>query len=147
MRVTILRGISGAGKTTWVKDHVADAVVVSADHHFTIDGEYKFDRSKLQENHNKCFKKFLEAILKSELWIIVDNTNIETWEYAPYVLAARAYDYEVELITFICSVELSQSRKDLVPTEQLQNMQKRLDEETEYMPQRFRSIHRVINIC
>ena len=147
MKVTILRGISGAGKTTWTKANAASATIVSADHYFMKDGEYRFDVQKLQENHNRCFRDFMDAILKQESWIVVDNTNISTWEYSPYVLAAESYGYEVELLTFLCSPELATSRKQQVHADKVYSLSKRLDEETRTMPQRFARIHRIIDVC
>lgn len=144
MRVTVLRGISGAGKTTWVKTHAADAVVVSADHYFFVDGVYKFDPSKLPEFHNRCFRSFLDAVLVATPYIVVDNTNIHAWEYAPYVLAAQAFGYEVELLTLTCSIELSQARKNIVPPRQLVRSLEELDQETANMPKRFAGIHRTL---
>ena len=147
MKVTVLRGISGSGKTTWTKAHESKAHIVSADFYFMRDGVYTFDPQKLEENHAKCFRAFMEALLKSEEWIIVDNTNICAWEYSPYVLAAEAYGYAVELVTFECSVEVSLSRKDAVPPEKLRATSQRLEEEARRMPRRFKGIHRVISSC
>lgn len=147
MKVTVLRGISGAGKTTWTKTYASSALIVTADRYFTKDGIYEFDPRMLQENHNKCFYDFMDAILKSAPWIVVDNTNVCAWEYSPYILAAQAYGYEAELLTLRCPVETSLSRKDQVPPDELRLMSGRLDEETQTMPKRFKQIHRVIDVC
>lgn len=144
MRVTILRGISGSGKTTWANAYANQALIVSTDHFFLQEGVYQFDPLKLAEYHERCFREFLEGILAHAEWIIVDNTNISAWEYAPYVLAGRAYGYEVELRTFECPVDVSRMRKQLVPENELQGTFERLERETRMMPKRFRSIHRVI---
>lgn len=147
MKVTVLRGISGAGKSTWVKTHAADAAVVSADHFFHVDGEYRFDPSKLQENHAKCFRAFVEALFAKAPHIIVDNTNIEAWEYSPYVIAAEALGYQVELLTLECSVDISLSRKKMVEPKSLERMHASLTRETEHMPKRFQRIHRIEKTC
>jgi predicted kinase len=147
MRITVLRGISGSGKSTWVKNNAPDAHVVSADHFFMIDGEYKFDPSKLQENHTKCFREFMDAILSSEAHIVIDNTNIQAWEYSPYVIAGEAFGYTVEILTLECTVEASLSRKDLVKQKSLERMHAELTRETEYMPKSFQKIHHVESTC
>jgi predicted kinase len=144
MKVTILRGISGSGKSTWAKEHGEEALVVSADVFFLQDGTYQFDPSRLQEVHINCFRRFMEAIFTSVPWVIVDNTNISAWEYSPYVLAAQAYGYEVEILTFNCSVELSRSRKNLVPLPSLHRTCERCNQETLTMPSRFKPLHRVV---
>lgn len=147
MKVTVLRGISGAGKTTWTKTHASSAVVVTADRYLGEDGVYRFNPQKLQENHNDCFHDFIEALLRAAPWIVVDNTNVYAWEYSPYVLAAQAYGYEVELVTLHCSVDLSLSRKDQVPSDELRLMSNVLDEETHTMPKRFKQVHRIIDVA
>ena len=144
MRITVLRGISGAGKSTWAARHAHEALVVSTDAFFLVRGEYRFDPRKLQENHGRCFRAFMEGILRAKPWIIVDNTNVQAWEYAPYVLAGQAYGYEVELLTFPCSVETSLARKQLVPAEDLRHIHARFEQETREMPRRFRGIHRLM---
>lgn len=145
MRITILRGISGAGKTTWIKKHATDAFVVSADSYFYQAGTYVFDPSKLQENHERCFREFMDAVLRKEAWIIVDNTNIESWEYAPYVIAGKAYAYEVEILTLEVSYDVARARKNLLADPALRRTFDRLNRETKNMPARFRSLHRSVN--
>ena len=147
MKVTVLRGISGSGKSTWVSQNASDAVTVSADHYFVIDGEYRFDASKLQENHGKCFRAFMDAVRLGAPHIVVDNTNIEAWEYSPYVIAAEAFGYEVEVLTLDCTVEASLARKALVNQKSLERMHEALARETGTMPKRFQRIHRIEKTC
>jgi predicted kinase len=147
MKVTVLRGISGAGKSTWIKNNAPTAFVVTTDRYFTIDGVYHFDPKNLEEFHKKCLRDFLDALQRKEPWIVVDNTNINAWEYAPYVLVARAYDYEVELLTLACTVEISLSRKDRVPSNELESISKQMEKETQSMPRQFKKMHRIINAC
>jgi predicted kinase len=147
MRVTVLRGISGAGKTTWVKANAQDAVVVSADHFFEVDGKYIFDPTKLGEAHRACFRQFMDAVLAQKPHIVVDNTNISAWEFAPYVIAGEAYGYEVEIRTLVCTVDVSLQRKELVPPGDVKRMDERLQKETREMPPRFKAIHKVVQTC
>jgi predicted kinase len=142
MRVTVLRGISGSGKSTWAKQQ--GVPVFSTDQFFMIDGEYRYDATRIGEYHSRNLRAFLEALWRSEPWIIVDNTNICAWEYSPYVLAGQAFGYETELVTFLCSPETSLARKALIPAEQLFRISEQLVEETRNMPRRFRNMHRTI---
>lgn len=144
MRISVLRGISGSGKTTWAKQHEGKALVLSTDHYFLVDGEYRFDPMKLGENHRRCFREFAEAVLKSEPWIIVDNTNLSAWEYAPYVVMGEAYGYQVELLTFMVTPEVSLQRKQLVKEDDLHRSYQRFVRESAHMPSRFERIHRVM---
>lgn len=144
MKVTILRGISGAGKSTWIKKNAPNAFVVSADLFFMVDGEYKYDINKLEDAHRHTFKTFLEALADKKEWIIVDNTNVHAWEYSPYVLAAGAYGYDVELLTFECSADVALSRKQLVAEDKLRSIAEIFVRETERMPRKFKGINKTL---
>ncbi len=108
-KVYILRGPSGAGKTTWVKKIEAQVTVCSADHFFEeqitplehVDGVrigYNWDVAKLPEAHAACMTAFLQALMEGHPVIAVDNTNSRKWMYHSYELAARLAGYEVEII-------------------------------------------------
>ncbi len=144
MRVTILRGISGCGKSTWAAQHASEAYIVSTDRYFVKDGVYTFDASKLATYHQQAFRDFLEAILRQEPWIVVDNTNILLWEFIPYVVAAQAYAYTVEIITLACSLETSLARKQLLAEQKLRYKLRDLDYETTHFPKQIAEIHRII---
>ena len=51
MKVVILRGLPGAGKTTYVSKMPAPTLVVSADHYFVQGQAYRFDADKLAAAH------------------------------------------------------------------------------------------------
>ena len=142
MKATILRGISGSGKSTWANQQSAS--VFSTDRYFMVDGIYQYDPAKLATYHNQNLRAFIEALLQQDPWVIVDNTNVFAWEYAPYVLSAQAFGYTVEIITFVCPPEVSLQRKNLVPQDQLLRSYQQLTRETELMPYRFRPMHRLV---
>jgi hypothetical protein len=56
----IIRGLPGAGKST-LANRLADWVI-SADDHFVVDGEYKFDPTKLPEAHANCYNRTKNAL-------------------------------------------------------------------------------------
>lgn len=143
MRATVLRGISGSGKTTWAEQQ-ADAKIFSTDAYFVVDGEIRYDASKLGEYHGRNLRAFIEALQRQEAHVIADNTNINAWEYSPYVQAAQAFGYEVELMTFDCSVETSLARKQLVDAEKLRFIHDNFLRQTATMPRYFKAMHRVI---
>jgi len=98
--VIVMSGVSGSGKSTYVKNRfVRYFEVVSADDFFETSGKYKFDASKLSEAHGTCFRNFIEALQSETEFVIVDNTNTTCEEIAPYMLGAQAYGYEAEIIT------------------------------------------------
>jgi predicted kinase len=112
-KVIVMSGVSGSGKSTYAQKLFAaaenGACIVSADNFFLNEqGEYKFDPSKLSEAHAQCFRAFLAAMTDSIFpynLIIVDNTNTQTFELAPYVLGAAAFGYDCGIITITVSVE------------------------------------------
>ncbi len=99
-KVIILSGVSGSGKSTYIEKLNLDAdYIVSADHYFMKDGEYKFDPTKLSEAHASCFRRFVRVLKYCALIVVVDNTNTTAVEIAPYVLGAQAFGWDVEIKT------------------------------------------------
>lgn len=105
MKVKIMCGSSGSGKTTYAGKHFPGATVCSADHFF-IDGEgnYNFEGSKISEAHAECLKKFNKIVQNTDdvdAVVVVDNTNTTVAEIAPYAALALAYGHELEIIKFV----------------------------------------------
>lgn len=125
--VVLIRGISGAGKSTYVKKHFPDAVVCSADHHFEDkEGGYNFDPRKLGAAHGSCKRKFAEALQRKEPLVVVDNTNTKMKEMTPYYKAAKAAGYEVRVVRLVVDPEVAASRNvHNVPEEVVKRMQAR----------------------
>lgn len=100
MRVVIMRGVPGSGKSTYVKANYPGAFVVSADDYFTRDGVYTFDPAKLGEAHKNCLRRFL-AFLRTaphDSTLVVDNTNTHAHEIAAYYRLAECYAESVEIV-------------------------------------------------
>jgi len=120
MRVIVMRGVPGSGKTTAameiVKSYVAYGSyrhkIVSADAYFVRlgNGRYAFDASLLSQAHAECFKSFIEALQRKTDLVIVDNTNSTAVEMAPYMLGAAAYGYEAEYVTIHCDPIVAAAR-------------------------------------
>lgn len=107
--VTVMRGLPGAGKTTWAKRNLGKTtwtkrnleggVIVSADDYFVCDdGVFRYRPAELAEAHADCFRKFLKALVDDIAHVIVDNTNMTLWHCSPYMLAAAAFGYQAELV-------------------------------------------------
>lgn len=109
MKVYILRGLPGSGKSTWAQEqqhHVGRAfsVICSADDYHMKNGIYQFDPKNISTAHNECMKKFLHSLNNvghTEL-LIVDNTNTTTWEIAPYYRLAEVYGHKPIILEFLC---------------------------------------------
>jgi NEDD4-binding protein 2 len=59
---------------------------------------YKFDPSKLPDAHQWAQQNFAQRASKGVSPLIVDNTNIATWEMYPYLQMASQYSYLVEIM-------------------------------------------------
>lgn len=134
----ILRGLPGSGKTTFVRENLPGAVVCSADHLFEDPqtGEYRFDRTRISEAHQACFRKFVEACQAGEPLVVADNTATSVTEVAPYVLAAQAYGYEAEIISLRCDLATALERNvHAVPSNVVELLARQLaDEEARFAP-------------
>lgn len=97
-KMIILRGKPGSGKTTVCETNYKSWTHVSADHFFyDMNGDYKFDGSKIQSAHDLCYSKAQRAIERGEN-VIVDNTNKRLGEFMRYVKLAREKGVQVLVI-------------------------------------------------
>jgi len=136
MRVIVLRGIPGSGKSHQAAS-ITGATVVSADHYFlNSDGVYKFDPTKIADAHNACLRRFLEELQNpsSEL-IIVDNTNASIAEMAPYMALAGAFGVPAKIIEIECAPTTAAARNvHGVPAESVQKIHDVMCENTALLP-------------
>lgn len=100
----IMRGLPGSGKSSLAANLNADlhGIICSADDYFMVDGEYRYDPAKIKKAHAACRQKFERALAERQD-VVVDNTHSRTWEYLPYVEAAREAGYKVEVHEIFCS--------------------------------------------
>jgi predicted kinase len=93
----ILRGISGAGKSTKAKELGQGGVVLSTDDFWMENGEYKFDVSRLGIAHKWNQNRALKALQEGISPIVIDNTSTTAWEMNFYAKAAVQYGYQVRI--------------------------------------------------
>ncbi len=102
----IIRGIPGAGKSTYAKSILklyqdAGKLVLhyEADMYFIdLDGSYLFDPTRLKDAHNWCQASVKHA-LETKHSCIVSNTFIKKWELQPYIDMASSLKVPVTILT------------------------------------------------
>ncbi|OPL19808.1 MAG: hypothetical protein AVO35_02205 [Candidatus Aegiribacteria sp. MLS_C] len=134
-----MRGIPGAGKSTWARLNHPDAVVCSADSFFLDDeGVYRFDGERISEAHSWCLRNFAETMASLERHelqdtaqvVIVDNTAIRAWEISPYYSLASAYGHDVKIVQLCCDVPTALARNiHGVPADRIEKMHDGLSSE------------------
>jgi predicted kinase len=126
----LIRGLPGAGKSTFAHFVWNEYAICEADKYF-IDknGEYKFDATKLKEAHAWCKKeveiRMMDNAANPQFYpeIVVSNTFTQEWEMEDYFILAEKYGYKV----FSIVVENRHGNKNVhgVPEEKLQQMRNR----------------------
>jgi predicted kinase len=144
MKVYILRGISGAGKSTYARylqKTEGEVLICSADAYMDDgNGGYHFDSRRLEDAHKYCLRTFIDGLQKRWPVIVLDNTNITWHEFRPYVVVAEAFDYEVEIVMITVDPEMAADRtRHDVPLKSLKSRFKALHDDLKRaaIPQRI----------
>lgn len=129
----IVRGLPGSGKSTFATHLVgADFLVCEADKYFMVDGEYKFDATKLKAAHEFC-RNTVETYMRDNVeandqfyrQIAVSNTFTQEWEMQPYFDLAKKYGYTV--FTIVVENRHGGVNQHGVPDEALTRMRDRFE--------------------
>lgn len=125
--IYILRGVSGAGKSSVAEDLIKgrNGVICCADDYLYNDkGEYDFTLANGGVNHRKCQAKFAQALNEDYDVIVVANTNTKEGEFKFYAVEAAKYD----TVVFYLVVENRHGGKDVhgVPENILVNQEQRV---------------------
>ena len=131
-KLYIVRGLPGSGKSTFAEALVgADFLVCEADKYFMVDGEYKFDATKLKQAHEYC-RNLVETYMKDSLVndqfyreIAVSNTFTQEWEMQAYFDLAEKYGYMV--FTVIVENRHGGVNQHGVPDDKLEQMKNRFE--------------------
>lgn len=129
MKALIMRGITGAGKTSHVGSLPGTKVICSADIAHVQGGVYKFNPALKEKAHNDCLILWISTLRRWKEhgeqwdWLICDNTNTTSWEIAPYYRLAEIYGIQVEILRIEVDPVLACKRNThQVPIERVFNM-------------------------
>ena len=125
----LIRGVSGSGKNT-LGALIAGVgnwkfPVLAADDYFMIDGEYKFDGSKLKDAHADCQARVEANMQEDHARVIVAGTFTREWEMQAYFDLADEYGYRV--FTVIVENRHGGTNEHGVPDEAVQGMRDRFE--------------------
>jgi hypothetical protein len=97
LKLYLIRGISGSGKTTYAKQLMKQDPSLShyeADMFFYKNGDYVFNPALLKDAHLWCKNK-TEEDLSNGKSVIVSNTFTQKWEIDPYIQLGKKYGAEI----------------------------------------------------
>ena len=98
IELLLIRGLPGSGKSTMAKEYAkAGYVHCEADQYFEVNGQYRFDASKLSAAHADCLQRAIAA-LDAGYPVVVANTFTRRWEMEPYVKAAKIRGVNVRIV-------------------------------------------------
>ena len=131
--LVLLRGVPGAGKSSFANFVWNSGVIFEADKFFdTPDGGYKFDATKLKEAHEWCrlgVQTAMEENIQTDSQyyseIVVSNTFTREWEMQAYVDLAKEFGYTV--VSLIVENRHGGVNEHGVPEEKVQEMRDRFE--------------------
>lgn len=97
MKLVLIRGLPGAGKSTYAKTHFPWHRHLEADMWFSRTGEYKFNFKELNRAHAWC-QALVRVALESGEDVVVTNTFTQDWEFENYMQMAEDVGAEVVVV-------------------------------------------------
>jgi predicted kinase len=120
----LLRGLPGAGKSTFAK-LFGDARHFEADmYHVGEDGVYNWKPENIKAAHEWC-RRNVEQTMTFGKNIVVSNTFTQEWEMEPYYKLAEQYGYRVHSI--IVENRHEGINEHNVPADKLEQMRNRFE--------------------
>lgn len=121
----LIRGLPGSGKSTFAQELKQRGLVdrvFEADQYFNLNGEYKFDPTKLAEAHRWCLNSTLSN-LDVGANVAVANTFTTEKELEHYLYAAESMG--VNVVSLIVENRQGSSSVHNVPADTISRMKQR----------------------
>ena len=110
-RITIMRGLPGSGKSTYIHKFLGNAEVFSADNFHMVNGVHRYNPNNISLAHNECLYQYISAtFVEKKNNFVVDNTNTTLVELAPYVRIAEALNIAYEIVYLPCDPAVAMKR-------------------------------------
>ena len=121
----LIRGISGAGKSSLAKS--IGGVHYEADMFFInpITGVYEFVPSNIKHAHEWCRVNVRQEMANATERIVISNTFTQEWEMQPYFDLAEKHGYRV--YSLICVIRQGGINEHGVPEDKLKLMKNRFE--------------------
>lgn len=98
--IIIIRGLPGAGKSSFANLIKGEFPVYSIDDYFTDSyGVYHFNHKENYKAYQQCEENVRQAMKNGIEKILVDNVFSISWEMEPYLQLAKEYNYTIYVLT------------------------------------------------
>ncbi len=104
--VKLMRGLPGCGKSYIARREFPNALILSTDDFYVVNGKYEFLPEKLSQYHNATVRKFIDALAAGVETIVVDNTNLRITEVILYYRLAEVFFYDVQVVHILADPEV-----------------------------------------
>lgn len=143
--VTIMTGIPGAGKSTWVQENRGQAVVISPDQYLIEQYDYEWTPERAGEAWGYSYQLYAKELVKGSD-IIWDATFLRGIDRSSVLNFALGFDYHCRAVFFDTPLSLCLERnlsreRTPVPELTIRNMAKSLQ-----IPSEKEGFHEVLHI-
>lgn len=113
MKVYLVIGCYGSGKTQWIGENLRDASVFSTDNLLDA-GSILADSSKVAKTNAELLRRYTNRV--ADEWfnrnetVVVDAPLCSAIELAPFVALAQAYEHELNIVCMRCAPDVAFSR-------------------------------------